>query len=157
MRRFMLAAGVACAVLLNSHVGAQLNTSSTNSGAPGMPGQAVSTYRGGPLSQVGQRLPAAAPPIGQPIANANATQRPYDPNRPYDVFKGTNFDSNSLVAPLVGPDGRPMDPPDVLDKLSDRIRSILGMLKPNPPRPPYVPGISRRNRERAQQALWRRD
>lgn len=156
MRRFLIAAGVACAVLLNSHVGAQLNTTSSDPGLS-MPGQAVSTYRGGPVAPVGQRLPAAAPPAGQPIANANAMQRPYDPNRPYDAFKGTNIDPNSVVAPLVGADGLPIGPPDVLDKLSDRIRAFFGTLKPNPPRPPYAPGISRRNRERAQQMMWRRD
>lgn len=153
MRRFLIAAGAACAIMLAGHAGAQ----NTGGFGTSMPGQAVSTYRGGPLSPVGTRLPDAAQPVGQPIANAGATQRPYDPSRPYDMFKGTNIDPNSLVTPLIGADGKPVDPPDVLDKLSDRIRSILGMLKPNPPRPPYAPGISRRNRERAQQQMWRRD
>lgn len=148
MRRFTLAAGVACAVLLTGHVGAQ-------NGGPAMPGQAVSTYRGGPVTQVGQKAPAAAPQAGQTITGS-AGQRPYDPSRPYDAFKGTNLDPNSLVAPLVGPDGKPVGQPDALDILSERIKGIFGLLKPNPPRPNFAPGITRRTKERSQM-MWRRD
>ena len=155
MRRFTLAAGVACAVLLNSHVGAQLNT--TNTGADvgtTMPGQTVSTYRGGPVTPVGQRLPAVAPPAGQPITG-NAMQRPYDPNRPFDAFKGTNIDPKNVVAPLVGTGGKEFTPPDALDKLSEKIKAFF-VRTPPPERPPYAPGITRRARERAQM-MWRRD
>lgn len=149
MRRFTLAAGVACAVLLASHAGAQNPATS----GPAMPGQAVSTFRG-QVTPVGQQAPAAAPQAGLPVTGNG--MRPYDPNRPYDVLKGTNINPNSLVAPLVGPDGKPVDPPDALDRLSDRIRAIFGALKPNPPRPNFAPGITRRTNERAKM-LWRRD
>lgn len=149
MRRFTLAAGVACAILLSAEVGAQ-------NGGPAMPGQAVSTFRGGQVSSVGQRAPAAAPQLGQTVASSGVKQQPYDPNRPYDQFKGTNIDPNSLVAPLVGADGKPVGQPDALDVLSDRIRAIFGVLKPNPPRPAFAPGITRRQSERAKM-LWRRD
>jgi hypothetical protein len=147
MRRFTLAAGVACAILLSAEVGAQ------NGGT--MPGQTVGTYRGGPASPVGQRAPAAAPQLGTTLTGPNGS-RPYDPNRPYDALKGTSIDPSTLVAPLVGADGKPVDPPDALDKLSDRIRGIFGLLKPNPPRPAFAPGITRRTTERAQK-MWRRD
>ena len=148
MRRITLAAGVACAVVLSADLGAQ-------NGGGSMPGQPVSTYRGGPVSQVGSRAPAAAPQVGNTVTGPNGS-RPYDPSKPYDLFKGSNLDPNSLVAPLIGPDGKPVGQPDALDVLSDRIRGIFGMLKPNPPRPAYTPGITRRTKERANM-LWRRD
>ncbi|MBN9117675.1 MAG: hypothetical protein J0I06_00640 [Planctomycetes bacterium] len=144
MRRFLLAAGVACAVLLNGPVDAQFNTT--------MPGQVIGSYQGN-VVPVGQRLPSAAPQAGQSIT-ANAMQRPYDPNHPYDVFKGTNIDPQNVVAPLVA-DGRQYAPPDALDRLSERIKSFF-VSNPPPPRPPYAPGITRRTRERIQH-MWRRD
>ena len=153
MRRFMLAAGVACAVLLNSHVGAQLNTPNTVGGTT-MPGQVVGQYRG-QVQPVGQKLPAVAPQVGQPVT-ANAMQRPFDPNRPFDAFKGTNIDPKSVVAPLVGPNGQQVTPPDALDQLSAKIKAFF-VRTPPPERPPFAPGILRRNRERHQQMMWRRD
>ena len=149
MRRFTLAAGVGCAIFLSTEVGAQ-------NGGGAMPGQAVSSYRGGPVSQVGQRAPAAAPQVGQSVGGNGVRQQPYDPSRPYDQFKGTNIDPNSLVAPLIGADGKPVGQPDSLDILSERIKAIFGVLKPNPPRPMFAPGVSRRSNERAKMQ-WRRD
>lgn len=151
MRRWALAAGVACAVLLTHSARAQ---NGATVGGTTMPGQIVGSYSGN-VNTVGQRLPQAASPIGQSVS-ANQLMRPYDPSRPYDVFKGTNIDPKQVLAPLVGPDGRPVEPPDALDKLSEKLKSMLGLARPALPRPPYVPGISRRNRERHQH-MWRRD
>jgi hypothetical protein len=165
MRRFTLAAGIACAILVTSHVGAQNttapggtvsgSTSQIGSGStlPSMPGQVVGSYTGQAFP-VGNKFPNAAPQAGLPIT-ANAMQRPYDPNHPYDVFKGTNIDPKQVLAPLVGPDGKPVQPPDKLDVLSDSIKSFF-VRTPPPARPPYAPGITRRTRERIQQ-MWRRD
>ena len=156
MLRLTLAAGVACAVVLTHPAGAQYNAS--NGGGSTMPGQVVGGYRG-QVNPVGQRLPAAAPPAGQSITDG-AMQRPYDPNRPYDVFKGTNIDPANVLAPVVGPDGRSVVPPDALDKLSDKIRALWGRAMPALPRPPYTPGITRRAHERARaraDQMWRRD
>lgn len=147
MRRLLVAAGAACAVLAAGHAVAQ-NVS--------MPGQVVGSYTG-TVTPIGQRQPAAAPPAGQPITS-NPLMRPYDPAHPYDAFKGSGLDTNSIVAPLVGADGKPVGPPDALDVLSERIKAVLGMVKPAPPRPPFAPGVLRRNHKRAEnRMLWRRD
>jgi hypothetical protein len=150
MRRFMLAGGVACAILLTHTAGAQNRTAEPNA----MPGQVVGSYRG-QVHPVGQQQPAAAPQLGQNIT-ANALQRPYDPARPFDSFKGTTLDPRSVVAPLVGPDGKPLAPPDTLDQISARIKAFFIRLDPTPPRPNYTPGITRRSQERTQR-MWRRD
>ena len=150
MRRLLVAAGIACAIVLTNSAGAQ---NSSNPGGFSMPGQVVGSYRG-QVNPVGNKAPAAAPPAGQSIT-ASATQRPYDPNRPYDMFKGTNIDPNSVVAPLVAPDGKQVTPPDALDRLSAKIKAFF-VQTPTPPRPPYAPGISRRTKEHIQHT-WRRD
>ncbi len=66
-----------------------------------MPGQVVSFLRyhvtSGPKTArrgAGRR--------GRRITS-NPMMRPYDPTRPYDVFKGSNINPNQVVAPLVGP------------------------------------------------------
>ena len=157
MRRVVLAVGVLCAVAVTGRSIAQ-------NSSPGfsMPGQVVGSTTGvvgstsGTINPIGNRLPSVAPPVGQSIT-ANAQQRPFDPNRPYDVFKGSSINPDDLVAPLVGADGKPIEPPDALDRLSEKITAFFVKPAPPPPRPPYVPGIGRRNKERREQMLWRRD
>jgi hypothetical protein len=150
MRRLTLAAGAACAVVLIGPLGAQ------NSNDFSMPGQVVGSSDGA-FSPVGNRAPSAAPAAGQPVGK-NALQRPFDPNRPYDQFKGTGIDPSLLRAPLVGPDGREVAPPGPLSDFLARIKSVF-VKNPPPERTiPYAPGISRRNRERAEQRrMWRLD
>ena len=42
--------------------------------------------------------------------------------------------------------------------LNQKLASATNFFTPSPPpRPTYTPGISRRNRERAQERMWRRD
>jgi hypothetical protein len=153
MRHLTLAAGAACALLM-------LNSASAQNGAPvvggtSMPGQVVGGYTG-TVNSVGTKAPAAAPAAGLPITS-NPLIRPYDPNDPYAAFKGTNIDTKQIIAPLVGADGRPVKPPGALDPLTDKLKAIFGLLPAPPARPPYAPGISRRNRERINEHLWRRD
>ncbi len=148
MWRFTAAAGVACAVLTADTAFAQY-------GGLAMPGQVVGSYSGN-VRPAAQRLPAAAPPAGLPITS-NPMMRPYDPAHPYDMFKGTNLDASLITAPLVGLDGKPVEPPDALDRLSEKIKSLLAPMMPNPPRPPFAPGIIRRKKERIENRMWRRD
>ncbi len=148
MRRVVLAVGVLCAVGVTGRGTAQ-------NGAPNaMPGQVVGGYRG-QVNPVGKQLPQAAPQAGVPVAE-NALQRPYDPNKPYDAFKGTGIDPKTVLAPLSAPDGKLIAPPDALDQLSDRIRAIFGGNKAAPPRPAYTPGVTRRGQLRNEH-MWRRD
>ncbi len=119
-----------------------------------MPGRVVGTSSI-KTAPVGKQQPAAAPQAGQSITQ-NAMQRPYDPNRPYDAFRGTNINPKTVVAPVIGPDGKAIVAPDKLDELSSKIRSLFG-LTPAPPRPAYAPGITRRSQERIQSRTWRRD
>ena len=118
-----------------------------------MPGQTVGVYRG-QVNPVGTKAPAAAPQAGESIGGPGQS-RPYDPTHPYDAFKGTNIDPANVLVPLVGPDGKPITPPDGLDRMSAQIREFFTRTPP-PPRPPYTPGITRRTKERAEH-LWRRD
>ena len=150
MLRLTLAVGVACAVVLTHPVGAQNGTSG---GGSTMPGRTVGVYRG-QVNPVGTRAPAAAPQAGQSIAGAGQS-RPYDPTRPFDAFNGTGIDPANVLGPVMGPDGKPVAPPDGLDRLSARIREFF-VRTPPPPRPPYTPGITRRTKERIDHT-WRRD
>jgi hypothetical protein len=149
MRQLMLAAGALCAAGgLVWQASAQVNT---------MPGQVVGTgfNVSGTVQNVGSAFPRAAPQGGQPInmPAESAMMRPYDPAHPYDVFKGTNLSTDQLAAPIPG-----LGDQSMLSKLKDKIKSVLGMTGTSTPqRPTYFPSLSRRNKERAQERLWRRD
>jgi hypothetical protein len=124
------------------------------SGGPSMPGQIVS--KGFNLKPAGMRLPAAAPQAGTHISSP--LTKPYDPNRPLDVFKGTNIDPKSVVAPVSGVPGTQQ--PDLLDRINSKLGSVTSFFRPSSPvqaRPMITPGIFRRNRERTMQRNWRAD
>lgn len=144
MRRVLLAAGMVCAAVgITGWVTAQV---------PVMPGQVVGT--GFTMQQVGQPFPRVGNPVGQPIniPPNSPMMRPYDPNRPYDVFKGTNIDPRSVVVPpQTGPDS------NIFTRTYEQVKSILGMTKTVTPTSTVTPGIFRRNRERAAERMWRRD
>lgn len=147
MRRLLLAVGVACATA----GGASAQGSMTASGNALMPGQGVGT--GFSLPGVGTRQPQAVPSAGAPVGGLSS--RPYDPSRPYDVFKGTGLDAKSVVAPV---QAMGSDQPNILDRLYQKMGSVFGFTKPSTPaKPNYTPGIARRNRERAEMRMWRRD
>lgn len=160
--RHLLALGAACA--LSATAAAQsgtvtggTTTTRVGGGAvPSMPGQAVGT---------GFSLPGAAgstpQPVGQKLPQVgNALSRPYDPSRPLDVFKGTGIDPKSVVAPISAFPPVPGPQPDLVDRLYAKLTSFVSFAKPTAPlaQPPNVtPGIFRRNRERLDERMWRRD
>ena len=145
MRQLWLAAGAVCA--LAGVANGQVNT---------MPGQVVgTTVNFNATNPVGTKIPRAGTPVGQPINMPAETPllRRYDPNRPYDVFKGTNLSTSQLVAPVVGYGDQ-----SALEKFYDKLKGIVGLAKPADLRAPnYTPGIGRRNRERAEERMWRRN
>jgi hypothetical protein len=122
-----------------------------------MPGQVVGSSSVATLNPAATAVPKAAPPAGTAIGNP--LMRPYDPTRPLDVFKGTNIDPRTVAAPVSGFPTLTTGQPDLLDKLYDKLSSVTRFLRPSfsAPPPTYTPGISRRNRERADQRMWRRD
>ena len=148
MRKLILA-GAVCALAVLARPGStQVNT---------MPGQVVGT--GFDVKSVGQAVPRAAPQAGQPInLTADSPQmRRYDPSRPYDVFKVTNLSPDQLVAPIDTNGDQ-----SLLGKLYAKMKSVVGLGGPElrmapQQRSTYFPSLSRRNRERAEARLWRRD
>ena len=109
------------------------------------------------LSPAGNRMPSAAPQAGNSIGSP-LMQRPYDPARPLDAFKGSNIDPTTVIAPVSGFPGTQQ--PDLFDRLYTKLGSVTGLIKPTPPstpKPNVTPGIFRRNRERNNPQNWRRD
>jgi hypothetical protein len=147
MRQLLLTAGVVCAVAgFAGPASAQVNT---------MPGQVVSTGFNSNVNAVGTQIPKAAPAQGKPINIPNDSQflRRYDPSRPYDAFKGTNLNVDQIVAPIPLPNEQ-----STFDKVSEKLKSVFGVTKAvEPQRSTYFPSLTRRNRERAEERLWRRD
>jgi hypothetical protein len=148
MRQLWLAAGAVCALAgFANPASGQVNT---------MPGQVVgTTVNFNNLTPVGQKLPRVGTPVGQPLNMPAETPllRRYDPNRPYDVLKGTNLSTSQIAAPVVG-----IGDQSALEKFYDKLKGIIGLAKPGEFRAPnYTPGIGRRNRERAEERMWRRD
>lgn len=144
--------GVAAAVALLA------GSAAGQSAAPAaMPGQVVGS---------GINLKPVGNPVGQRLPSRdelkqleNPLMRAYDPSKPLDAFKGTGIDPKTVVAPVAG---FPMtgDDPNLLERLYTKIGTVTGFLKTSPvvpQRPTFTPGIGRRNRERAEQRMWRRD
>jgi hypothetical protein len=96
---------------------------------PIMPGEVVSSSSSNDtLSRVGKEAPKVGKSVGQPInlPAENPLLRRYDPNKPYDMFKGTNLDVKSIVAPMNGYMSAAGDP-TVLDKLYGKLKSVVGL------------------------------
>jgi len=145
MRQLLWAAGVACAV---GAFAQQANAQTT------MPGQVVGTSYN--LSGVGQQLPKAAPAAGQPInlPAESPLMRRADLTRPLDAFKGTNLNASQIAAPVMG-----IGDQTILDRLYDKVKSAVGYTKPIElqQQSTYFPSLTRRNRERNEAKMWRRD
>ena len=142
MRQLVLAAGAVCAAAVGAgRADAQGTT---------MPGQMVGTGLTYNLSPVGSQLGRAAPPAGEPIniPADSPLMRRYDPNNPYAALEGTSLTRDQIVVPL----GTELS-------MMDKLKSLIGMTKvvQTQPQSGYFPSLTRRNRERAEQRMWRRD
>ncbi|MBN9522358.1 hypothetical protein J0H58_28205 [bacterium] len=121
-----------------------------------MPGQVVGSgfnLAGSAPQPVGKMLPPAADPLS----------RPYDPSRPLDVFKGTGINPRQVIAPISAFPPIPGPEKNLIDRLYDKLDAALNVnffsRKPEAVAAPMnvTPGIFRRNRERAQDRMWRPD
>ncbi|HEX4614136.1 MAG TPA: hypothetical protein VH092_38490 [Urbifossiella sp.] len=148
-----LAATAATAGAAAAQFGTATGGVTTSGGGTSMPGQVVGStpgLAGGTPQPIGTHQPQVGTPPG----------RPYDPSRPLDVFKGTGVDPNSVIAPLSPYPSLPAPEKNLIDRLYDRLDSVLTFSHTPKavPRPPNVtPGIFRRNRERVDDRMWRRD
>jgi hypothetical protein len=115
-----------------------------------MPGTPV----GRPLVHpVGVPITPAAPAAGQRVGTGpGGIPGALDPRSP--MPPGQVIDLKNVIAPYPG---QPNPPKSVWDRMVEYWEELL-----NPPKimvapPNWTPGIGRRNRERAQERMWRRD
>lgn len=124
-----------------------------NSGNPyAMPGVPV----GKPLLQpVGTQLPAAGQPVGNRVGKAPGDM-PFIPDT-INQMPG-QVDLSNVIAPLPETMMAPPDP-SLWDKFVAKFGASIGFVAPEPPSPTWIPGISRRNRERARERwmMWWRN
>ncbi len=142
MRQLVLAVGAVCALAVAANRADAQGTT--------MPGQIIGNGLTYNLNPVGSEISRAAPPAGTPIniPADSPLMRRYNPNDPYAAFQGTTLSPDQVVGP-VGTE----------QSLLDKLKSIIGITKvvQTEPRSTYFPSLTRRNRERAEQRLWRRD
>lgn len=168
MRRLLavaaLGAAAGTATAQSGTVTGGVTTTRTGGGGlpSAMPGQVVGNgfnLAGSAPQPVGSGLP----PAGTPVAPGMPASRPYDPNRPLDMFRGTGLDTSRMVAPISAFPPLPGQEKNLIDRLYDKLDAVFSTnpfarsAEP-PPRPMNVtPGIFRRNRERLDDRMWRRD
>lgn len=158
--RHWMAVGAVCALLGQPDRGAAQYGSlgppgSTNNLPAAMPGQVVGTTLN--LKPAGTAINRAVPARADIKKLENPLMRPYDPSKPYDVFKGTNIDPHSVVAPVAGFPGTGQDT-SLFERLANKLGAVTNFFHPSAPqRPTYTPGLSRRNKQRMMDRTWRRD
>jgi hypothetical protein len=167
MRRLLavaaLGAAAGTATAQSGTVTGGVTTTRTGNGSA-MPGQVVGNgfnLAGSAPQPVGTPLPPAGSPL-PPAGTPNS--RPYDPNRPLDVFRGTGINPTQMIAPVPNFPPLPGQEKNLIDRLYDRLDAVFSYnpfaarTAEPPPRPMNVtPGIFRRNRERFDDRMWRRD
>jgi hypothetical protein len=139
MRIALAACGVALVFGTNAAV-AQFGTSGTPIGKP---------FNLGNNAPVGQNMKPAA---GQQVGNQVGSGVGAIPQMNSQDFK--NIDKSRLAAPLPSFPGIGGGP-TFWDRTKQKVMSVFTVFKPSSqtpaPKPNWVPGISRRNRERAQE------
>jgi hypothetical protein len=112
-----------------------------------MPGRAVGTPL---LMPVGQSLPTPGQPVGTGPNGIPAALSPFGPSP-----NGQPFDLKNVIAPYPG---MPKPPPSFWDRLEERWMKLFESDKPAVRPTPWVPGISRRDRERKEERMrWQRN
>ena len=154
MRRWLMALGVACAV--GGSARAQLGSpGATNDLPAAMPGQVVGTTL--PLQPAGTPISRAVPSRADLKKLETPQMRLYDPTKPYDALKQANLLPSDVAAPIAAFPNTAQDQ-TLFDRLGQKLSSVTHFFTPGaPPRPTYTPGLSRRNKERAMERMWRRD
>ena len=165
MRRLLavaaLGAAAGTATAQSGTVTGGVTTSRTGNGSA-MPGQVVGSgfnLAGSAPQPIGTPLP----PSGTPLAAGMPASRPYDPNRPLDMFRGTGIKTNQMVAPISAFPPLLGQEKNLIDRMYDKLDAVFTynpFTRPTeaPERPTNVtPGIFRRNRERFDDRMWRRD
>ncbi|CAN5512684.1 hypothetical protein BH11PLA2_BH11PLA2_09110 [soil metagenome] len=104
--------------------------------------------------RVGSLQPKVGTAAGKPVGYAGSDGKPINTQKP----EGTVVNMNNLAAPLVAPLPAGMEQPkSVFQATYDKWKAMLGFAKPAQDLSTnWVPGISRRNRERHKDD-WRRD
>ncbi len=128
--------------------------------SPIMPGEVVSgSNSSDKLNRVGKQAPRVGKPIGEPInlPTENALLRRYDPDKPYDMFKGTGLDTSSIVGPMNGYTQVAGTDKSAVGQFYNKLKSWVGLSTKPQVQKIYTPGIARRNRERTQTRLHPHD
>ena len=153
MRRLVTAAAVAASPLAAPAQTPTVSAVPTPSPGFQMPGTTVGTQL---LRPVGTQIPKAAPAAGSPVGSTPGATLPTDLT---GTLPGQAINKAAVVGPL--PDSFDMLPtePSLWDKFVAKFGASLGFISPEPRAPNWTPGLSRRNRERAQMKTehWRRD
>lgn len=156
MRRLLAVAALgAAAGTAHAQSGTVTGGVTRTGGGPAMPGQVVGS---------GYNLAGSAPqPVGSPAGASMPGGKAYDPSRPLDVFRGTGINTSQLVTPVPTFPPLPGQEKNIVDRLYDKLDAVFSYnpfarAAEPPPRPMNVtPGIFRRNRERFDDRMWRRD
>jgi hypothetical protein len=147
MRRFLSTALFVClAIMPMSRAMAQSSI---------MPGAVVSNSSGDNIQPVGSELPRVANPVGKGVSQSMTNLRPYNPERPYDQFQGTNLNVKSVVTPANG--AMTNVQPTMFSQVVNTIKTIAGLNVKPTITPIFTPGIYRRDRERAHERMFVHD
>jgi hypothetical protein len=151
MRRIVALTSSVFAIPFASQVQAQ-PTPASNSPVFSMPGTTVGQL----VKPVGTQVQKAVPQAGATIGSTPTNTAPTDLT---GSLPGQTIDLSNVVGPLPDSFKLPTEP-TAWQKFVEKYGASLGFTKPEPKAPNWTPGISRRNRERAQERAtgqWRRD
>jgi len=113
-----------------------------------MPGTPVGTAM---VAPAGSPIPKAVPAAGAKVGTGpTGIPNPLDPRAP----QGQMVDLKNVVAPYPG---MPSPEPSFWERLNQRWDALFGATPPVAQPTHWNPGIGRRNRERKEERMWRKD